>query len=1140
MSGTFAVPSSSSPPSTPDSRRSSRGGRNLGTSNLFPHPSTTPAGPPPSSINSFTPAGIPPPSSIFGSSQPKSGTRLFEAKKASNSTFSNRIGDKAKSSGVRKPIPPSWERSADNSLLGSTPLKPQERGRTFAVPDPSSPGGFTASLLDDDNRSECSMEDEDGYSDAAQSMLRTNGSVRFESTTQGNGLNGNPSKSAMKPSVANGPLASPGGLDVVRSEFGSSIDPTSPRSTKRLRDSTAQFDAFNQQRPSAKRLKKDSAIPGIIQNISASLGTAKLQESGHLILEMESWMGNLYRAETLPEDQEKAVEAVLPFASKGLCDLWRTSSAQAQQDVNMDDDVLIGIGPSENATPLQKASFIAPLLLQIHHPPPIVGRQAFAAPRTFRMSQPATAPGFDSSQPPTRSTPIPKVLHDWLRDYHDPYVSAVEDLQSLRPNPTRHMNYWDILFNMLLRGKVFDVAQTLKKSDFQYARTARDDDGSDGYHGAMLKNIGTVVSRMARIIDECPILRDDEWNIPGNSWSLFRKRTEQALVDLTNFVEGNNKEQAQTIPEIEAPNFGLRSTTNHLAQSVRDAERKLPSIIYENLKTMYGILLGRSPEIVSSAQDWVEATMGLTIWWDGEDDDGEDLAASLRQSRRSFRRSVSRGTRVVDLNPTAAYVRRLAAAFERVTDEEDPDLFQIDSNNSVEVGLASVFEGNVEGVVGLLYSWSLPVCSAIAEIANVAGWFESSAGPEKVAGFNQSDLMVLSYGQHEQGLTLDRILIDYADALFRVGSLKSMVRKAPVEGWERSMQILSRLDDEELGTKKVGELLQQLPLTSDKRVDKLLSLCQGFGLDREASDIAERYADHFTNETDSYGNAIIYYARAGRPKRVKHVLDLLISLSVVQSKAFPSSESLDDNLRALVENPKESLASLADLDADAAEIIHFRLAGYASLRRFYGLRDDTLNPQQSAKSGLRPMARKKAALSTLIAVINSAADNIHGGLYDPDRDSVVPVDGLLALLGEASIFLDHPTERELSLDQCIDLLKAIEDLQTVTSSVYDQCEECFRCTLMNRQPGQQKRPDAKEMLKKSISNVTSSSSAFSLIESEIMDGETRESTGSEGVMVNMVENASGAVGKRDDAQRGWDWRKGVNADASGAELLRRM
>lgn len=187
------------------------------------------------------------------------------------------------------------------------------------------------------------------------------------------------------------------------------------------------------------------------------------------------------------------------------------------------------------------------------------------------------------------------------------------------------------------------------------------------------------------------------------------------------------------------------------------------------------------------------------------------------------------------------------------------------------------------------------------------------------------------------------------------------------------------------------------------------------------------------------------------------------------------------------------------------------------------------------------MARRKAAISTLIAVINSAADNIHGGLYDPDRGAIVPVDGLLTLLGEALVFVNQP-KRELSLSQCVDLLKAIEDLQTATSRVYEQCKECFRCTLTNGHPRQHRnRLDVKGMLKTSISNTTaSSSSAFSLIENSMMDSETRESTGSEGVMVDMVECPGGAVPRRNDIRRGWDWRKGVSADASGAELLRMM
>ena len=828
MSGRFAVPLSSSPPSTPDSRRSFANNGSKANS-FFSHPSTTPAGPPPSSTNSFTPAGHPPPSSIFGSSQLKSGNRLFGSKTNSSNVLAGKGTNQTRYPEVEKPKQRTENPTVNTSSLGTSPLRSAQRGRTFAVPDPSSPTDLAA-INDDEEDFENSMEEESEEMNGDNSELLTDSHAQFGSLIDDGGL----SRITPRHPNANGSLAGLDGIDWGKPHFGSSVDVGTPRSAKRLRGSVAFQDVSVQERPPAKRQKKESAIPDIIRKLSVNLGTAKLHESDHLILQTESWFEKIYQAESLPEDRENAVEKTIPLATSGLCNLWRTTGQQTAQDVDMEDDVVMSIGPDQNAAPLQKASFVASLLLQLRHPPPIHGKQAYASSRSLR-----TALSIDSSQPPARPTPLPRVLHDWLEQYHNPYESAIVDLQIHQPNSTSHINYWDILFNMLLRGKVFDAVQILRKSNFQYARTAREENGSDGYQGAVLKNIGTVVSRMARIFEECPTLREDDWNIAGNDWSLFRRRVQQALADLVIFVEGSKEEQERAVPELEAPSFGLRSGTSTLGRSLREAERKIPSIIYENFKTMYGILLGRAPEIVSSAQDWVEATIGLTMWWDGEDDDDDNLGTSFVQSRRSFRQSQNRGSRTVDLNPTAAYVRRLAAAFERVTDDDDPDLFQINSNNSVEVGLASVFEGNVEGVIGLLHSWSLPVSSAVAEIASLSGWFESSIRPGKMAGFNQSDLMVLSYGQREQELTSDSILIDYADALFGKESLKNHASGKQIEGWELSMQILSRLDDEELGIKKLGELLQQLPLTSDQRVDKLLRLCQGFGLDREASDIAE-------------------------------------------------------------------------------------------------------------------------------------------------------------------------------------------------------------------------------------------------------------------------------------------------------------
>ncbi|KAL8816721.1 MAG: hypothetical protein Q9223_004313, partial [Gallowayella weberi] len=1092
MPGGFSVPFSSSPPSTPDSQRRFKRASGVGDSNLSPPPTTTPGGPPPSATNSFTPAGVPPPSSIFGSSQVKPGSGLFASKQnPSNGLFSRPAVQNNRSSSLEKPVGSARGSTGKTSLLRSTPIRPDQRGRTFTVPDASSPIDLTGTN-DDEDESDDDMDAPEEENDDQSDHLGV-GTVGL-SPAHGR----RPNVSPFRSSIHNSTQSSHGGFDWARSDFGSSIGASS-RSPKRPRESVTLFDASSRQKPPAKRQKKDSAIPGIVEDMSRRLGVAKLQESDFLILGTEACVGKIYEVEALPEPKEKAIEEALPVATKELCDLWRACRNEGAQDMAMESDVIIGIGPNDDATTLQKATFVAPLLLQIHHSPPVTGKQAFASSKSFRSSHTANTQALDHGEPPTKATSIPKVLHDWLEEHHDPYASAAVDLRIHTPNSTAHTNYWDILFNLLLRGKIFDVVQTLRRSDFQHAHTAREETGSKGYDSFLVKNIKIVVNRMASAFEECPILREDDWDITGMSWRKFRKRLEQALADLTVFVEGSSGEQE---PEFEAPNFGLRSTTSTLGQSVRNAERQLPSIIYENLKAMYGILLGKTPEIVSSAQDWVEATLGLTIWWDGEDDDDENLAASFMQSRRSLRRSQqSAGTRTVDLNSTAAYIRRLASAFERVTDADDPDLFQINSNNAVEVALASVFEGNVEGIMRLLRGWSLPVAAATVQIASIGGWYETTAGAAKMNGFDQSDLMVLSsYSHPETGVSPDAVLVDYAEALFEKDALGNVAAADQVEGWELSMQILARLDDEALGTKKLSELLQQLPLISDKRVDRLLSVCQSFGLDREASSIAERYADYFTNETEKYGNALVYYARAGRPRRVKNILDLLISLCLVESKAIPPVSSLDENLRALIETPQNSLAILRNSDPDAAQIIHHQLTGYACLRRFYDLRDAGFNNTRDPKiASLRPTARRKAAISTLIAVINSAADNIHGGLYDEERGSVVPVDGLLALLGEALVFIDRP-QREVSLSQCIDLLKAIEDLQTVTSRVYEQCEEFFRCTLANGGSRRLKRPEMREMLKKSISNVTSSSSAFSLLGSEMMGEETRESTGSEGVM----------------------------------------
>lgn len=147
---------------------------------------------------------------------------------------------------------------------------------------------------------------------------------------------------------------------------------------------------------------------------------------------------------------------------------------------------------------------------------------------------------------------------------------------------------------------------------------------------------------------------------------------------------------------------------------------------------------------------------------------------------------------------------------------------------------------------------------------------------------------------------------------------------------------------------------------------------------------------------------------------MKYVVDLLISYSLVQSRSYPATADMDPELRALIQEPKACLSSIASIDEEAAQILQFYLSGYATLRRFYEIRDEASELQEGQRPRFKPLARRRAAAKALTAVISSAADNIYGGLYDPSRDSAVQVDGLLALLGEALVFVNRRCSLSLS------------------------------------------------------------------------------------------------------------------------------
>lgn len=145
----------------------------------------------------------------------------------------------------------------------------------------------------------------------------------------------------------------------------------------------------------------------------------------------------------------------------------------------------------------------------------------------------------------------------------------------------------------------------------------------------------------------------------------------------------------------------------------------------------------------------------------------------------------------------------------------------------------------------------------------------------------------------------------------------------------------------------------------------------------------------------------------------------------------------------------------------------------------------------------------------------------------------------------------------LTPSQQLTILSAIEDLESVTSRVYAQCEECFRSTLIaynhpsnTTGPGSRATSDSyvlppspRALLKKSVSATTASSN-FSLIGSDMLEsartrsqsgsGSGLASAGSSGVLVPLPGDKDGAH------ERGWDWRSGLNEETRGEDILRML
>jgi hypothetical protein len=548
---------------------------------------------------------------------------------------------------------------------------------------------------------------------------------------------------------------------------------------------------------------------GITKGIAASQGPAKLREPDTLIVETERVLDQLFKSDYTGTRSD----AFFDDAAHDLLKVWDEHGQLSSGEVTADT-----FGPQDDRNVIGKANFIASLLLQLHHP---AATQVPQEEAHLSLSLRSLRAGDQQ-----RNVYMPKILFEWLNEHHDPAGDMLAGVLEYQRGYALAPDFWDCIYSCIFRGRFGQAIQILEGANFPAA---------DQYSDREIENMQSVIDRTCEFVAKCPALKNDDWNMKGSAWKFYRQQAERGLAALRDFVEGGMPGS----DDLAGFNKSGRRNQPTLSTASRRAELEFPYEIYESLQEVYKLLMGNQEDLGKSAFDWLEATMGLTAWWDGED--GPVPSGSLARSRQSVNRM--QHSRPVDVTPALAYRQRLAATLAQVLDEGD--LKQtFDASDPLHIALASVLQSDVDSALTIMKGWSITITAATAELADAAGWLHSSRPGSRGAmrGLDQSDLMVLSYGSESvsnRTSIKDEILVEYAGLLASKPQIQTSIQGLPLEGWQLALTILARVDDVQAVDSKANSILDKIPLDSTERVDALLDLCADLSFTSYSTKIAE-------------------------------------------------------------------------------------------------------------------------------------------------------------------------------------------------------------------------------------------------------------------------------------------------------------
>lgn len=787
----------SSPPSTPTPSTSDRKPRyGAAYPSFTDNPSTTPAGPIPSSVASHTPSGAPSdqflgssmmrgvagsrPLSFGPQSQAGTGRSLFGRSETPNASLGRSVRGRERQPSAlsRQFVVDDQDLDDDQQDEYSEPELPRHPGSLFRTSTGPSRRGDDPTHGPADDGFEAELErfiDQDVDAEAADSQGSSVASSSRQESDQGD----------MFLNMRHDDR--PYGQPIIGQDEEDMMMLNTPTATDRVRKEAEDIFRRSSARLGGLTRSREFQFATIARDFYARRDPARVTESPRLLLETEALVCRLYEEGVGIEDDAKKMDNSLAGVTCRLIQLWNDYVDSLPHPEGED---LATVGPGSQAEPFEKAAFVAQLMLRIHHT------------------------RFDDDVGDDKAPPPPEVLFDWLQTNHNLYPDQVREIARHKPSPACHGLFWQTLRVALLRGDVRGASQLLRDAGWENVR--RGPHGGQAYTGMALENIRRFADATCSMLEQCPAMMSN-WDIHNSSWTLFRVQARGSLDKLTLFAEGNLDGSAARGPQ-------------SMSAMARKASSQIPWDVYENLQFVYGIVLGKRESIMETAQDWCEATIGLFGWWD----DGSQRPKNLQLSK-----TLGLGASASKMADSDDYCERLASAFHLVL-RSDMTPIPI---NPVEVAVASAFEGNVDAVIGCLRMWSLPVASSVAEIASLGQWLPptQASKPLPTDALDMEDLALLGVpppSQDEIEGLKDTTLVLYARELAGIDCLSPQK-----DGWEMAIQVLGRMDLAEKADDTVAELLRDLLETLDENssptVDKMWRILNDLGMVKYAEETAE-------------------------------------------------------------------------------------------------------------------------------------------------------------------------------------------------------------------------------------------------------------------------------------------------------------